>query len=1094
MQRYTHRLFRRLTHVALASPVLVAFAACENSAPNPSAAAAAEFKSFKPGSAGAGKLGAADSTAAGGAANTAGAQETAGTSKGVKVEEGDVAKLSGDTLYVLNQWRGLQVVDLADPAKPKLVGKAPMTGTPREMYVQGDDVVVVLAQVAELKDAAGKPTASAGSQVRRVQLGKALQETASLAIPGYAALTKRVGDKLVIIAPQMQWNPWWGGCWGPYGCAMLAGDAAGGSATKGGVASSGGTASTSAGGASMAYPGGYSGGWHADKTKIIVVDLAKAKALSIVGEVEIAGGVLNASIVADEVLIASSSWAWQGDAGTQTERLSQVKLDAAGKPTLGASSETKLPWSNNSSSALVAADKVAPGRMVLSRQSYSNTGAVSYQVEAWQVSAAQWAKTSSWAKNKASYGARLVIDGTTGVLATSEQGGATDGTSPGKDPDGSPPNQKILFDVLDLSDAATIAAVGKAQVPTGGYDVYSLQLKALQDGFWLVSHRGSNYSDAQVKVLDLLDPKNPKWAGKLALQSDYGMQVEVLAPGVLAMPLVGGAKGTTGGDPKGGESGVELPGVQLMSLGKDGSLTKRGLFQSDFVFWYQLKNLMTDKLLLRIASAGLETVDVANLDKPKQLGKLDLAAEVTDAIVAADRVVALVHSWHDNKAWLRVLPKGGSDEMAPEGQLEVTNGWGKLYANGSMIYLSDGNQVRVFDVSDPQAPKAKGSWTQPQGIGQDGENSWWNTYDMAQKGSTLFVTSTQVSYKKATGKDCGSSGVNGSTGESTPPSSGSGGGSSGSAGSADAGASDPSGQDGGTPTPSPDSPDAGSGKSGGSEYVPTCYINPVYLTQVVALDLSNPDAPKLGGKVELKNASWTQNAQVVGNSLVLTHYKSLEGKDGQWYGEYWLDRLDITNPNAPKLQDSTNVPGWLVGVAADGKSAVTVDWQVKVGSKPEDNKVENVLVAITLSGGKAKIVKSAVLPDQVGATLRHGDAIFVSTWPYWWNWPQADGSNTVMPESKLLVFDAKDPAKLAQTAAIDAGAGVSYLQVAGGNLFAGLGNGLGMTAWSLASATQPKFSTFLPTQGYWSPRVLVQDKTAFVPAGWYGITAYALAP
>lgn len=1059
-------------------------------------AAAVEFKSYKPGS-GASGLGSKGEAAAG---TAAGAQDAAA----VKVEEGDVARLVGTTLYVLNQWRGLQIVSIADPAKPLLQMRVAMTGTPREMYIDGGEAIVALSQVAALDQKDGKPLPQAGSQIRRVSLGASPKELAHVAIPGYIAATKRIGDKLVVVAPQVSWNPWWYGCWGPYGCmAEASGGVKGGAATSDAPTSGGASAS----GASIAYPGGYygGGGYNAEKTKVLVVDLASPGALSITAQVEIDGGVLLSSIEIGEILIASQQWNWKDNAGTQTERLTQIALASDGKLTLGAQSKVDLAWKNDSSQSLLSAHRLGLGRLALARQLWK-TGGATYVVESWKVEAGAWKKTAEWQKSGGQYGARLAVDGSLALLATSE-GTAKDDTeegSPGSDepdpgtdkPDtggGGPYQAGIGIDVLDLSDPATVSLASHTTMASGGWDLWSVQLTPLQGDSWLIIRRGTSYDQAELQVLDLADPKLPSWQGKLAIVSDYGLQAEVLSATLLAVPVLT-------------KSGVgSQVGVQLISLAAGGQLKARGIFASSYAYWYQLKSLLAEKTLLRIANAGLEIVDLANLDQPKVVGMLELAADVIDTVAVGDRLVTLVSSWQDGKFWLRVLPVGGTDELKPEGQVQADQQWGHLYANGNFVYLANGQTVRVYDLSDPKNPKARGQFTQDNSAynyWDDGKSLWWNTWNMPQKGSTLYVIGQQVEYTKASGVAC--------TSPSTSPSSGSGSGSSsgsasevpstdassGAPAQADAAAVDPALPDGGAGTDKESSdaagPDSG-GKPQGDTYSGDCWIKPVYTTKIAALDLSDPDAPKLGKTLELPGVGWTQEAQVSGNVLALTHYQSLQGADGQWYGSYWLDRMDITTAAAPKLMDQTNIPGWLVGLSADSKNAVTLDWQLQTGTKPEDSKVVNTLNMVTLAGGKATLKKSVTLANQAGATLRHGNAVYVSTWPYWWMWPAAGGAASTSPlTSELLVFDASDPAKFGQSAVLNSGAGVSSLQAAGNHLFAQTAAGVGMTVWGLTDPTQPTYKTFLPTQGGWGSRVVVLGAKAYLPAGWYGISAYPL--
>src|SRR5579863_7782903 len=44
------------------------------------------------------------------------------------VQEADIYKLVGNTLYILNAYRGLQIVDVTNPASPILVGRVPVVG------------------------------------------------------------------------------------------------------------------------------------------------------------------------------------------------------------------------------------------------------------------------------------------------------------------------------------------------------------------------------------------------------------------------------------------------------------------------------------------------------------------------------------------------------------------------------------------------------------------------------------------------------------------------------------------------------------------------------------------------------------------------------------------------------------------------------------------------------------------------------------------------------------------------------------------------------------------------------------------------------
>jgi hypothetical protein len=62
------------------------------------------------------------------------------------IQEADIYKLVGSTLYILNATlRGLQIVDVTDPLKPTLAGTVLVTGSPRQIYVEGKTAYVLVS-------------------------------------------------------------------------------------------------------------------------------------------------------------------------------------------------------------------------------------------------------------------------------------------------------------------------------------------------------------------------------------------------------------------------------------------------------------------------------------------------------------------------------------------------------------------------------------------------------------------------------------------------------------------------------------------------------------------------------------------------------------------------------------------------------------------------------------------------------------------------------------------------------------------------------------------------------------------------------------
>ncbi len=71
--------------------------------------------------------------------------EDANSTENRQVEESDIWKLSNNTLYVFNQYRGLQVIDVSNPDSPVLTGTLNLPTQGEEMYLLQETHTVLLA-------------------------------------------------------------------------------------------------------------------------------------------------------------------------------------------------------------------------------------------------------------------------------------------------------------------------------------------------------------------------------------------------------------------------------------------------------------------------------------------------------------------------------------------------------------------------------------------------------------------------------------------------------------------------------------------------------------------------------------------------------------------------------------------------------------------------------------------------------------------------------------------------------------------------------------------------------------------------------------
>ena len=109
-----------------------------------------------------------------------------------EVVESDIWQIDGDRVYFFNQYKGLQVIDIANPDQPQILGTLDLASGGEQMYMLGEDHVVLLArdncdygpsalsQILVINVASGSP-----SVVGTVSFGGYIQESRMLGTAAY---------------------------------------------------------------------------------------------------------------------------------------------------------------------------------------------------------------------------------------------------------------------------------------------------------------------------------------------------------------------------------------------------------------------------------------------------------------------------------------------------------------------------------------------------------------------------------------------------------------------------------------------------------------------------------------------------------------------------------------------------------------------------------------------------------------------------------------------------------------------------------------------------------------------------------------------
>lgn len=120
-------------------------------------------------------------------------------------EEADIWKIDGTTVYFFNQLRGLQVLDMSNPADPRLTASLRMPELGQDLYVireaDGSRKLVLLTQ----------DWSPEGGQTTRISLvkfnGTTPEVTHEQKIPGGLSDSRLVGDRLILVTSEWKSVP-----------------------------------------------------------------------------------------------------------------------------------------------------------------------------------------------------------------------------------------------------------------------------------------------------------------------------------------------------------------------------------------------------------------------------------------------------------------------------------------------------------------------------------------------------------------------------------------------------------------------------------------------------------------------------------------------------------------------------------------------------------------------------------------------------------------------------------------------------------------------------------------------------------------------
>ncbi|MET0791550.1 MAG: beta-propeller domain-containing protein, partial [Polyangiaceae bacterium] len=167
------------------------------------------------------------------------------------------------------------------------------------------------------------------------------------------------------------------------------------------------------------------------------------------------------------------------------------------------------------------------------------------------------------------------------------------------------------------------------------------------------------------------------------------------------------------------------------------------------------------------------------------------------------------------------------------------------------------------------------------------------------------------------------------------------------------------------------------------------------------VDLKDADSPQIASTVITSDPNgWWGNMRTVGDQLYASHYEWQRNAayDGSNWDpgvvRYYVDHIDYSDRANPRIAQKVNVPGLLVGASDTDPSLIyTIDYRWNGDSSINEFDV------LKLSGDKAYLQSSVLLPGWVGNTFVRGNRAYMSSQSY----TQTD------TQVRLVELDLSDP-------------------------------------------------------------------------------------
>ncbi len=609
-------------------------------------------------------------------------------------------------------------------------------------------------------------------------------------------------------------------------------------------------------------------------------------------------------------------------------------------------------------------------------------------------------------------------------------------------------NQATPIQIYDLADPAQPALLGSASISGQVFNFFPAGDRLFALGSQYTSSNDRYGNQVSLSYLDVSDPAAPVSLGTAAFGEGWAWTpaagtfkafTKSDAEGLVVLPFSGYSY-----EDRGYNNGLQLIEFTPSTIESSGAAKTKG--------WVE-RGIFVKNRLVSLSDLALSVVDFADRATPRVVTELTLARNVLDSKPGADgTLMELSSDWWDNytgTSKLRTLPAADVEELSGDATLAELDLPGinpKVYHDGDLSYVvTQLSRLDACPSSNPGAeceywysrvqvvdraggtPRLRGALDLPQSLG----HSWWGWgWGFWGCGMSDWYYGAQTLQ------------VNGHLLASQ-----------------------------------------------------TYRWENDQTKQVLSvIDLSNPDQPAFGETEILDStAGWWGNLRTAGDQLYATHYEWVtQGSyaNGTYVApvvKYYLDRIDLSQPQSPRVAMRINVPGVLVGASeADPNVVYTMDYRW------DGDRGRNELAVLKLDGELAYLQGSVEIPGYVGNVFVRGSRAYFTAEVYE---PSVTGGGSGTYSQRMYEADLSNLRRPTLHESTPTTGWGWLVAVEGDRAFVTSGWGQsGLDVFKLTPGAKPEFDQFVRVRGYYPNGVSRQGNDVYFATGYWGTEHVSLTP